>query len=384
MADSAQATLRNAIQQGLTLCLDTNCLLYYFGGEQPWQQNLHPIFEARDQGKIQLITSSVTLAEVLAQAQNPAQENQLLNTIRRYFDIVPVSDQTGIDAARIRQSSRVRTPDALEMATATSTSATLFITNDEQLIRAPLQGAQPLYLKDLALDWLEDEFDACLDISQPPVTLPPGQTTLSLDLVINSNHPLSPLQIPIPATEFPLLGLKLSQMVAGPTAVIGLVETSSAGLDQLHAIGLLPTGRPWIMPGFPNWVQQYITKARHDWHEHEPDDFARTLLEQVRRQNQSKEGRGEPERYTLYLLADVSRLVAEEAVNNMDGAGNMLPHRKRAELWRRYLAPFFPLSRLWNIDGVHLWRGEASNAHKLNITQFHSFFDQAQAVLGGF
>jgi hypothetical protein len=52
----------------------------------------------------------------------------------------------------------------------------------------------------------------------------------------------------------------------------------------------------------------------------------------------------------------------------MDGAGNMLPHRKRAELWRRYLAPFFPLSRLWNIDGVHLWRGEASNAHKLNFT----------------
>lgn len=384
MADNAQAILRNAIQQGLTLCLDTNCLLYYFGGEQPWQQNLHPIFEARDQGKIQLVTSSITLVEVLARAQTPTQESQLLNTIRRYFDIIPVSDQTGVDAGRIRQGSHVRTPDALEMATATTTGATLFITNDEQLIRTPLQGSQALYLKDLALDWLEDEFDACLDTSQPPVTLPSGQTILSLDLVIDSNQLLSPLQPPVPATEFPLLGLKLSQMVIGPAAVVGLIETSPTLPAQLTAIGLLPTGRPWVMPGFPNWIEQHVTKRRHRWYEAEPNKFSHSLIEQVRRLNQSNESRGQPERFTLYLLADISRLAAEEATNNMDGAGAMLPHRKRTELWRRYLAPFRPLSRLWNLDNAHLWRGEAGNAHKLDVNRFQGFFDHARAVLGGF
>ncbi|MCB0190160.1 MAG: PIN domain-containing protein, partial [Caldilineaceae bacterium] len=144
MTARAQTILQQAIQQGLTLCLDSNCLLYYFGGQQPWQNNLHPIFEAKDQGRVQLVTSSVTLAEVLARAYNPNEENQLLNAIRRYFEIVPVLDKTGIDAARIRQGTKlsVKTPDALEMATATQTSATLFITNDEQLIRTPLPGSQ--------------------------------------------------------------------------------------------------------------------------------------------------------------------------------------------------------------------------------------------------
>lgn len=383
MADKAQTILHRAIQQGLTLCLDSNCLMYYFGGKQPWQSNLHPIFEAKEQGRVQLVTSSVTLAEVLARARDPNEESLLLNTIRRYFDIIPVSDATGVDAARIRQSSKVKTPDAVEMATATQTSATLFITNDEQLSRTPLPGSQALYLKDLALDWLEDEFDACINANQPVVTLPAGPTTLNVDLVIDSNHPLSPLQMPLPATEFPLLGLKLAQMVAGPAAVIGLVETSPTAAGQLLAIGLLPTGRPWVMPGFPHWIEQNVTKLKHDWVEYEPDDFARVLLERVGRMNQSKAGRGEPQRYTLYLLADVSQLAAEEAVDKMDGSGNMLPHRKRTELWKRYLAPFRPLIGLWGVTDARLWRGEAGNAHPMNLNIFRGFMEHAQSVLGG-
>jgi hypothetical protein len=267
------------------------------------------------------------------------------------------------------------------MATATGT-ATLFITNDEQLIRAPLQGAQALYLKDLALDWLEDEFDTCLDTSQPPVALPAGQTTLSLDLVVDPTHPLSPLQSPLPATEFPLLGLKLSQMVVGPAAVIGLIETSPTAPDQLQAVGLLPCGRPWVMPGFPHWIEQHVTKTQHGWHEHEPNEFARILLERIRRFNQSKQDRGEPERHTLYLLADISRLAAEEAVNNMDGAGNMLPYRKRTELWRRYLAPFRPLAPLWGLSTAYLWRGEAGNAHAIKLPHFQTFFNHVEILLG--
>lgn len=382
MADRAQAILQQAIQQGLTLCLDSNCLLYYFGGQQPWQQNLHPIFEAKDQGRVQLVTSSVTLAEVLARANTPNEENQLLNAIRRYFEIVPVLDRTGIDAARIRQSTRlsVKTPDALEMATATQTSATLFITNDEQLIRAPLPGSQALYLKDLALDWLEDEFDLCLDNSQPVVSLPIGPTALNLNLLIDPTHPLSPLQAPLPATEFPLLALKLAQMTAGPAAVVGLVEKGQT--EQLLAVGLLPTGRPWVMPGFPDWVTKNVTRLKHDWHEYEPDAFAHELLERVQRLNQSAQGRGVTERYTLHLLADVSKLDAETAVNKMDNNGQMIQYRKRMELWKRYLAPFRPLPRLWGVEYARLWRGEAGNAHPLNISVFQNLFEHTEAIFG--
>ncbi|MBI1878386.1 MAG: type II toxin-antitoxin system VapC family toxin [Chloroflexi bacterium] len=370
MPGSTQIVLQNAIQQGVTLCLDTNCLLYYFSGHQPWADNLQPVFEAREQGKIRLVTSTITLAEVLARAADNTQASQLLDTIRRYFEIIPVSDQTGIYAGGIRQGSSIKTPDAVEMATALDTGATLFITNDEQLIRAPQPAA--LYLKDLALDWLEDEFSLCIDTGQPVVTLPAGSTILNLSLTIDPDHPLSPLSTPLAATEFPLLALKLSQLVAGPAAVVGLIEAAANQEPQLTAIGLMPTGRPWVMPVVPNWVGQFTNKT-HTWQEHEPRTFVNRVLDGVKQQ---------PDQRTLFLLADISRLEAEASAEAKDANRQMLSHRKRIEMWKHYLAPFRPLTRLWLVDRAQLWRGEAGNAHPINLNSFTNFFKLAEDVLG--
>jgi len=48
---TAQAALRQALAPGGHICLDTNCLLYYFGGQMPWAENLRPVFEAKDGGQ---------------------------------------------------------------------------------------------------------------------------------------------------------------------------------------------------------------------------------------------------------------------------------------------------------------------------------------------
>jgi predicted nucleic acid-binding protein len=383
MPERASATLQSAIEQGLTICLDSNCLIFYFNGDQPWTENLRPVFEAKDQGKIRLITSTVTLAEVLAKKES-YQHSQLLNTVQRYFDVIPVSSNIGVYAAGIRQNyGRVKTPDALEMATASETGAILFITNDEQLVDKSLDRCQALYLKNLAIDWLEDEFQACIDTSQTVISLSRGSTTLNLeiDLFVDSRNPLPSLQTPRPAADFPLLALKLSQLIAGSVAVVGIVEGLPGQDGQLIALRLLPAGRPWLMPKVPDWIGQFTGKV-YTLHELETVAFVESVANAVDSFNQSCKDKGQPERRTLFLLADVSLADAESAVKKMDGIHQMLPHHKRIEIWRRYLAPFRPLASLWMRENARLWRGEASNAHHLDIARFHNFFSMAGNVLG--
>ncbi|SRR5260221_449896 len=383
MPERASAILQKAIEQGLTICLDSNCLIFYFNGDQPWTENLRPVFEAKDQGKIRLVTSTVTLAEVLAKKE-AYQQSQLLNTVQRYFDVVPVSSNIGVYAAGIRQNYvRVKTPDALEMATASETGAILFITNDEQLVDKSLDRCQALYLKNLALDWLEDEFQACIDTSQSVISLSRGSTTLNLeiDLFVDSRNPLPSLQTPLPAADFPSLALKLSHLVAGPAAVVGIVEGVPGQDEQIIALRLLPASRPWLMPKVPDWIGQFTGKT-YTLHEHEPITLVETVVNAIDSFNQSHRDKGKPERRTLFLLADVSLADAESAIEKMDSNHQMLPHHKRIETWRRYLAPFRPLAPLWIKGNARLWRGEASNAHHLDIVRFDNFFSMASNVLG--
>lgn len=385
MSDSAQTIVQEAINQGLTICLDANCIIYYFSGRQPWADRLQPVFEAQTDQRIRLVTSTVTLAEVLAQTGTGSaadQTQQLEASIRRYFDIVPVSDQAGVYAAGIRQGSSVKASDALQAAATADGNATLFITNDEQLVRAPLRRCQAVYLTDMALEWLEDEFTACIDPTVPVVSLAPGQTTLQLELAINPGDAF-PLLTPLPADDFPVLALKLAHLVTGPAAVVGVIEGTPDGASRMIAVRLLPAGRPWVLPGVPEWVKSFTGKS-HTWHEHEPKVFVDTTLEQVRRFNESAQARGQSERRTLWLMADMSLTEALAAVDALDTdpRNPMKPHRKRAERLKRYLAPLRPLARLWTVDGARLWRGEANNAHRMDLARFANFFALAEAVLG--
>jgi predicted nucleic acid-binding protein len=392
MTDSAGAIVQQAIQQGLTICLDANCIIYFFNGDQPWAERLRPVFEAGDQRRIRLVTSTVTLAEVLASGEKPtreadreaylAQMQQVEAGIRRYFDVVPVSDRAGVYAAGIRRQSSVKASDALQAAATGDTNATLFITNDEQLVRAPLQQCKAVYLTDLALEWLEEELTACIDTSAPVDTLAPGPLNMALGLAIAPGQPMVTMEPPLPAADFPQVALQLAHLVAGSSAVVGLAE-GAPGDERLIGLRVLPSGRPWRLPEVPREIER-LTNKRYGWHEHEPATFVTETLEQLRRFNQSAADRGAPERRLLCLLADVSRLDAEAAVNAKDSNPRtpMQPHRKRTEMLLHYLAPFRPLAKLWDSADARLWRGEAGNAHRLDTARFAAFWAHAENVLG--
>jgi predicted nucleic acid-binding protein len=99
---------------------------------------VQPFFEAVERGDIEIVTSTITLTEVLVHPlrnQNHALARQyshiLLNA--SHVKTLAVSPQIAIEAAELRAKWGYRTPDAIQLATAQTSHATSFVTNDGDL-----------------------------------------------------------------------------------------------------------------------------------------------------------------------------------------------------------------------------------------------------------
>lgn len=110
------------------------------------------IFAAVEQGDVQVVTSTLTLTEVLVHPYRYG--NQAL--AREYSDIllharnvrtIPVSPEIAATAARLRALHGIRTPDAIQLEVSQQSRATAFLTNDEGLEKAT--GLRVLVLKQL-------------------------------------------------------------------------------------------------------------------------------------------------------------------------------------------------------------------------------------------
>jgi len=98
-------------------------------------------FEAMDKGDFTVVTSTVTLLEVLVQ---PLRSNNTA-LASEYRDIllnsklmtVEVSSAIAEQAARLRAAHNIRTPDAIQISAALNAGATYFFTNDIRLPEIP-------------------------------------------------------------------------------------------------------------------------------------------------------------------------------------------------------------------------------------------------------
>jgi predicted nucleic acid-binding protein len=94
-------------------------------------------FEAMDRGDFTVVTSTVTLLEVLV---HPLRTNNA-ELAEEYRDIllnsklmtVGVSSTIAEQAARLRAAHNIRTPDAIQISAALNAGATHFFTNDIKL-----------------------------------------------------------------------------------------------------------------------------------------------------------------------------------------------------------------------------------------------------------
>lgn len=135
-----------------TVFLDTAPLIYFIEGHSEYQEKLMTCFLANDDDEFTFITSSITLLEVLVK---PLRERRpkLVAQYREIFLnasgilLVEVSNDIAEGAAKLRAKYNLKTPDAIQVATALEHQADYFFTNDYRL--AVIQEITIVTLADL-------------------------------------------------------------------------------------------------------------------------------------------------------------------------------------------------------------------------------------------
>jgi predicted nucleic acid-binding protein len=120
------------------IAMDTNLFIYAFEQHPSYGETVKAVLEIVEEGKVQAIASVITLSEIL---KKPIREGDeaLEKRYRILFShfpnlfVEPVSVEVSEQAAYLRGKYHLKTPDALILATAITSGADLFITNDQRL-----------------------------------------------------------------------------------------------------------------------------------------------------------------------------------------------------------------------------------------------------------
>ena len=132
-----------------SIAVDTAIFIYFIEEDPRYLPEILPLFKEADQGKRELITSALTLLEVLvvpyrAGNRRLAERYETLLTRSRGIRLVELSHDQLRAAAQLRSATSVKTPDALQLVAAISGGCTTFLTNNRRL--PPMPGLRILEL----------------------------------------------------------------------------------------------------------------------------------------------------------------------------------------------------------------------------------------------
>ncbi|RPI80039.1 MAG: type II toxin-antitoxin system VapC family toxin [Desulfobacteraceae bacterium] len=126
---------------GKTVALDTAPLIYFIEENPTYQKLIHPFFESMDGGDFTVVTSTLTLLEVLVHPLRKgnhdlaAEYKEIL--LNSKLITMEISSTIAEQAARLRAVHNIRTPDAIQIGSALNAGASHFITNDIRLPQIP-------------------------------------------------------------------------------------------------------------------------------------------------------------------------------------------------------------------------------------------------------
>jgi predicted nucleic acid-binding protein len=129
---------KDLLKRHKTFATDTMVFIYHFEDHKRYAPITEILFGAWENGTHHGVTSVITLLEVLVK---PKKDNNQ-DAIRDYKDLLltfpnlsvfGVGSECAEIASDIRARYGIRTPDAIQIATALLEHATAFITNDDQL-----------------------------------------------------------------------------------------------------------------------------------------------------------------------------------------------------------------------------------------------------------
>ena len=118
--------------------VDAALFIYLIEAEPRYLRVIEPLFEAADKGTRDLVTSAVTLLEVLvvpyrARDYAMAERYETLLTRSRGIRIIELSRDQLRAAAQLRAATNMKTPDALQLAAALTMGCATFVTNDRRM-----------------------------------------------------------------------------------------------------------------------------------------------------------------------------------------------------------------------------------------------------------
>ena len=124
---------------------DTNLFIYYLEDRGARADQVERIRERMIERNDQLVTSCLTLGEVLVKPEKD-QRPDLVATYERVLTesawLIPLDRSVATKYATIRHDRRIKAPDAIQLACAAHAGVDLFITNDDRLSRMVVAGIQ--------------------------------------------------------------------------------------------------------------------------------------------------------------------------------------------------------------------------------------------------
>jgi predicted nucleic acid-binding protein len=125
-----------------TIALDTAPFIYFIEEHPDFLPVVAPLFEEVAAGRREIVTSAVTLLEVLVVPYRIgnlpiAERFEALLTKSRGLHLVEIDRQQLRAAAQLRALYNIRTPDALQLSAAMSRRCRFFVTGDRKLPDLP-------------------------------------------------------------------------------------------------------------------------------------------------------------------------------------------------------------------------------------------------------
>ena len=133
--------------------IDTSVWIYHLENHPELGLPAGRVIDSLEEGRFRGIASELTLLELTLRPlqlgrQDVADHYEVLLDYFPNLEIVPVSREILLEAAALRARQKIRTPDAIQLATGIRAGATLAVTNDKLWRSVPL--IETALLDDLA------------------------------------------------------------------------------------------------------------------------------------------------------------------------------------------------------------------------------------------
>ena len=126
------------IPKGSRVLLDTVALIYFLEGHERYAKPAEAMFARIEAGELQGILASLAFTELLVPLYRAGDTQVAAGLTRRlrnfrHLEVVDLTPEIAMEAARLRADHGLRTPDAIHGATALLSRANGILTNDQRL-----------------------------------------------------------------------------------------------------------------------------------------------------------------------------------------------------------------------------------------------------------